>query len=167
MGGPIALIFPYTDAPESRTKYSDRFWGFYVQTLIVGTEPVKLKVGGQHFDRAQLESMPTSTYDGPVGWKVDWPADGVQVRGVRITDVLAAAHLTVPDGGRVIIKGKAWLDRNPKEPIAIDGADLEKCQPMLALRWGPTMSASRRASAARSRWRCRRNAPSATARAIG
>ena len=36
-GGPLHLIFPYSDRPEIANKYSARYWAFYVTHIIIGT----------------------------------------------------------------------------------------------------------------------------------
>ena len=135
-GGPIFLVHPHSESAESRAKYVDRFWSFYVTHVVVGTEEPRLKVGEQIFDRARLAALPRSTYDGPVAWKVEWPSGDVYVRGVKLADVLAAANVTLPAGGRVIVRGKAPLHRDPAKPITIAVDDLARCEPLLAMQWG-------------------------------
>ena len=136
-GGPIFLVHPHSESPASRAKYVDRFWSFYVTHLVVGTEAPRLVVGDQVFDRARLAALPATTYEGPVAWKVEWPSGDVRVRGVRVADVLAAANLALPPGGKVIVRGKAPLHRDPEKPITIAIADLARCRPLLAMQWGP------------------------------
>jgi hypothetical protein len=135
-GGPIFLVHPHSESPQSRAKYPDRFWSFYVTHLVIGTEAPRLKIGEKIFDAAQLATLPTKTYDGPVSWKVEWPSGTVHVRGVRVADVLAAAGVTLPTGGRILVRGKAPLHRDPEKPITIAIADLERCHPLLAMKWG-------------------------------
>ena len=43
-GGPLYLVFPYTDFPQLQQKYPDRFWAFYITDIVVGTEPIQLQV---------------------------------------------------------------------------------------------------------------------------
>src|SRR5205085_7545157 len=71
-GGPIFLIHPFTESPKTRELYPDRFWAFYVTHLVVGTEAPKLTIQGKPFDRAAIEAMPHSSFDGPHGFKVAW-----------------------------------------------------------------------------------------------
>jgi hypothetical protein len=136
-GGPIFLIHPFSESgPELREKYPDRFWAFYVTHVVVGTEAPRLDIAGRVLDRAALDQLPTSSLDGHVGWKVDWPADRVHLRGVALRDALAAAGVALPASGRVVIRGKAPIHDDPAKPIAVALADLERCKPLLALRWG-------------------------------
>jgi len=135
-GGPIFLVHPHSESPAAREKYPDRFWSFYVTHLVIGTEEPRLKVVDQIFDRARLAALPTKTYDGPVSWKVDWPSGTVHVRGVRVADVFAAAGVALPKGGRILVRGKAPLHRDPEKPITLAVDDLERCNPLLAMKWG-------------------------------
>ncbi len=135
-GGPIYLVFPHSEAPDSEALYPDRYWCFYVTHMIVGTEVARLRVGDQVLDGAALEALPQTGFDGPVGWKVHWPSAAVHVRGVRLVDALRAAGVEVPAGGRVIVRGKAVVHRDPGDPIALAAADLERCGFLLATHWG-------------------------------
>jgi hypothetical protein len=137
-GGPIFLIHPFSEAgPELRAKYPDRFWTFYVTHVVVGTEPPGLVIDGHVLDRAALDKLPTTSFDGTVGWKVDWPADVVHLRGVALVDAIAAAGVTLPARGRIVIRGKAPIHSDPDKPIAVEIEDLERCKPLLAMRSGP------------------------------
>lgn len=136
-GGPIFLVHPFTESgPELREKYPDRFWAFYVTHMVVGTEAPRLDIEGHALDRAALDKLPTTSLDGKVGWKVDWPSDAVHLRGIALVEALAAAGARLPARGRIVIRGKAPIHDDPDQPIAIDVADLEACTPMLAMRWG-------------------------------
>jgi hypothetical protein len=106
-GGPIFLVFPISESSELRWRYPDRFWSFYVTHLIVGTEAPRIVIGGTALDGAALAKLPAVTLDGRVGWKVEWPAAAVHLRGVRLADAIAAAGVTLPPKGRLIIRGKA------------------------------------------------------------
>jgi hypothetical protein len=55
---------------------------------------------------------------------------------VKVSDALAAAGVTVPGDGRVIVRGKASVHRDPKDPIVLPAADLERCGFLLATHWG-------------------------------
>lgn len=136
-GGPIFLVHPHSESPESRAKYPDRFWSFYVTDLVVGTEPARLKVGDTVFDAAKLAALPSNTYDGPVSWKVEWPSGTVHVRGVRVAEVLKAAGVALPAGAKIRVRGKAPLHHDPDKPILLATDDLARCNPLLALAWGP------------------------------
>jgi hypothetical protein len=135
-GGPIYLVFPHSEAPETEALYPDRYWSFYVTHMIVGTEAPRLAVGGKVLDAAALAALPVTSLEGPVGWKVHWPSSSVVVRGVKVTDALAAAGVTVPKGAKLVVRGKAAAHRDPADPIILAGDDLERCGFLLAMRWG-------------------------------
>jgi hypothetical protein len=136
-GGPIFLVHPHSESPASRERYPDRFWSFYVTHLVIGTEAPRLRVADQTFDGARLGAMTKHAYDGPVSWKVEWPSGSVHVRGVRVADVFKAAGIVLPKGGRIVVRGKAPLHRDPEKPITLAVDDLERCNPLLAMTWGP------------------------------
>lgn len=137
-GGPIYLVFPWSESPQAyRTRYGDRFWAFYVTAMVVGTEDATVQVGTRSFDRAALDALPPATLDVKPGWKVEWPSTTTHLRGVRLADVLTAAGVALPPGGHVIVRGKAPLHRDRRKPSGIDIADLARCPPLLALGYGP------------------------------
>jgi len=133
--GPIFLVFPYAEAPESRV-YEDRYWCFYVTHVIVGAEAPRLAIGDRVLDGAALARLPTTTSDGPVGWKGFWPSGDVRIRGVPLADALRAAMTVVPAGGRLIVRGKAAVHRDPAKPLAIAAEDIERCGFVIVDRWG-------------------------------
>lgn len=135
-GGPIYLIHPWSANPALVDAYPDRFWAFYVTHLIVGTEPARLTIGGKVFDAAALAAMPKDGFDGPVGFKVEWPSDMVHLGGVRLVDAIAAAKLALPPHGKLVIHGKAHVYDDPAQPIEIQIDDLPRCKPLLGLRVG-------------------------------
>jgi hypothetical protein len=134
-GGPLFLVHPHSESPETRTLYPDRYWSFYVTDIIVGTEPASLRVGDHVFDAAALDALPQTTWGGVVAYKSYWPSDAVQLRGVRLKDVLAAAKLDVPAAGGVVVRGKAAINHDPRDPRRIAAADLDRCEMLLATRW--------------------------------
>lgn len=135
-GGPIYLVHPHSQSEAARTRYPDRFWSFYVTHLVVGTEAPALLVHGKRFDRTALDQLPRATFDGPVGWKVEWPSEVVHLRGVAVTDVLAAAGVTLPKTGRIVVRGKAPIHRDRTQPVTLAISDLDRCKPLLALEHG-------------------------------
>jgi hypothetical protein len=135
-GGPIFLVHPHSEAPETVTLYPDRTWSFYVTDVIVGTEPAALRVGDRTLDAAALDALPQLHWEGVVKYKSYWPSDPVVLRGVRLRDALRAAGAAVPVGGAVIVRGKAAIQRDPKDPHRIAAADVERCEILLATRWG-------------------------------
>jgi len=135
-GGPIYLIHPWSEAPAMKEAYPDRFWAFYVTHLVVGTELPHLVIAGHELDGAALAAMPKSAFDGPIGFKVEWPSDAVHLGGVRLVDAIAAAHVALPPHGKIVVHGKAHVHDDPAQPIEFLVDDLERCKPLLGLRIG-------------------------------
>jgi len=135
-GGPIFLVHPWTEAPETKTTYVDRFWAFYVSHLVIGTEAPTLVVAGKRFEGDALAKLPPAQFDGLVGFKVEWPSDTVHLRGVTLVDALAAAGATLPPGGRLRITGKSPRHHDPAQPIEFLVTDLARCKPILAWQVG-------------------------------
>jgi len=135
-GGPLYLVFPQVQYPELRSKYDDQFWAFYVTDLIIGTEPVKLKVGGQYLDAAALEKLPQVTIETEVNYKIAWPTGKVKLQGVRLRDVLATARVKLPADSAVVVRGKSPIYRNGKNPISLPAAAVQNCNLLLVTRWG-------------------------------
>ncbi len=135
-GGPLSLVFPYTDYPQLEQKYPDRFWAFYVTNLIVGTEPVRLRVGETPLDAKTISKLPQVTIEEAVGYPIGWPIGKVKLTGVRVRDVLAAAGVTLPENGMVIVRGKAPVSRNALNPIRLAANEVRDCDILFATHWG-------------------------------
>ncbi|HEY4180441.1 MAG TPA: molybdopterin-dependent oxidoreductase [Kofleriaceae bacterium] len=140
-GGPIFLIYPFSDHPEIKDTYPDRFWAFYVTSLVVGTESPQIVVrapkGNFTLHAEDLDHVDHATMTTKVSWKVEWPSDEIHLRGVRLKALLDSIDVDIPDGSKLLIRGKSPLYNNPTKPILIDEADLDECTPLLAMQWGP------------------------------
>ncbi len=135
-GGPLSLVFPYTKYPQLQQKYPDRFWAFYVTNMIVGTEPIQLRVGKSQFNAKALDQLEQVTIEEAVGYPIGWPISKVKLQGVRVRDVLAAAGVTLPEVAAVVFRGKAPASRDAKNPISILAKDIRECDILLVTRWG-------------------------------
>ncbi len=135
-GGPLFLVFPSEKYPELKQKYPEGYWVFYVTHLIIGTEPVLLRVGGRSLDAAALDKLPQVTFEEGVGYSLGWPNGPVKLSGVRVRDVLSAADVKLPANGAVLVRGKALSDRDDAKPILLEAERVLKCDVMLATRWG-------------------------------
>ena len=148
-GGPIFLVHPHSESPETVSLYPDRYWSFYVTHVIVGTEPAHLDVAGRVLDAAALDALPQVTWTGVVKYKSYWPSDPVKQRGVRLRDALRAANVGVPAGGGVVVRGKPAIERDPKDPRRISAADLDRCDFLLATHWSAADGSGEQPIAAR------------------
>lgn len=135
-GGPLYLIFPQVQYPELAVKYHDQFWAFYVTDLIIGTEPVSLRVGGRELDAAALDRLPQITIETEVNYKIAWPTGKVKLQGVRLRDVLATAGVKLPADSAVVVRGKSPIYRDAKNPVSLPAAAAENCNLLLVTRWG-------------------------------
>jgi hypothetical protein len=134
-GGPLYLVFPYTQFPQLQDKYPDHFWAFYLTDMVVGTEPIRLQVGKRVFDAAALAKLPQVTIEENVGYRIGWPVGKVKLYGVRLGDALAAAGLTLAQDGAVIVQGKSPIYRNSANPVLLRASDVNQCDILLATHW--------------------------------
>lgn len=142
-GGPLYLVFPYSDYPELLDKYSDAFWAFYVTDMVVGNETVNIKVditpfdvGSKIFDRNALESLPQTTIEETVGYKFGWPVGKVKLTGVKLRDVINKANINLTSQTKVLIKGKSSLSSEPQEPVQLTIQEIANCNIILVTTWG-------------------------------
>lgn len=135
-GGPVAIVFPWSDHPAMQKTWEGRFWCWYVTDLVVDTEPALVRVGGKAFDAAALAALDQTTIVEEVGYKVNWPAHPIPLHGVRLDRLLSAAGVELADGARVIVKGKAPKDHDAKEPVAITAANVKAYDILLVTHWG-------------------------------
>jgi hypothetical protein len=135
-GGPLYLVFPYSQYPELKQKYDAGFWAFYVSHMIVGTEPVQLQVGKSQLNLADLDKLPQVTVSQPVGYRIGWPNGNVKLQGVRVRDVLALAGEKLPPQAEVVVRGKAAIYDDNNTPVRLAASDVRKCDTLLVTRWG-------------------------------
>lgn len=135
-GGPLYLVFPYSQYPQLQQQYPDRFWAFYLTDMVIGTEPIGLKVGKRRFNASDLDKLKPITLEETVGYRIGWPVGKVKLSGVRVRDVLNAAGISVPKGRAVIVRGKSPIYRQTTKPIRLEASDIDRCNIMLATHWG-------------------------------
>ncbi|MBD1836254.1 molybdopterin-dependent oxidoreductase [Cyanobacteria bacterium FACHB-472] len=135
-GGPIYLVIPHTQFPNLKKKYNELSWAFYVTHMIIGTEPVKLRVGTRELDLAALDKLPQVTILENVGYRMGWPSGEVKLHGVRVRDILAFAGIQLPANGEIVVRGKAPIYHDPSNPVRLAANDLRECDILVATRWG-------------------------------
>ncbi|MFM7406267.1 MAG: molybdopterin-dependent oxidoreductase [Cuspidothrix sp.] len=133
-GGPIYLIFPYTQYPKLRDKYNEGFWAFYVTHVIFGTEKGSLLVGNRPINLDDLDKLPQVTLNQNVGYRVWWPSNKVKLHGVRVKDVLALAGIKSEKS--IVVTGKPEIYRKTAEAIKLSPTDIQNCNIILATKWG-------------------------------
>ncbi|AFY49952.1 hypothetical protein Nos7524_4186 [Nostoc sp. PCC 7524] len=135
-GGPIYLVFPHTQYPHLKQQYPDSFWVFYVSHMVIGTEPVRLQVGNQELNLADLETLPQITITETVGYRSGWPSGKVKLHGVRIRDILNFAKVKLSTSEKVVVQGKRRIYQNNVNPVQLTSADILNCEILLATQWG-------------------------------
>ncbi|MBD2437695.1 molybdopterin-dependent oxidoreductase [Nostoc sp. FACHB-110] len=133
-GGPLYLVFPYTQYPQLEQKYDANNWAFYVSNIIVGTEAVKLQVNQHQVNLASLDKLPQVTLEQTVGYRISWPSGKVKLYGVRLRDIFSSLPEPLPAQGGVIIRGKAPFYEDA--PVRLSTQDLSECDILLVTRWG-------------------------------
>ena len=134
-GGPLYLVFPYSQYPQLQQLYPDRFWAFYLTDMVIGTEPIKLKVGKRILNASALNKLKPITLEESVGYRIGWPVGKVKLSGVRVRDALNAAGIKVSKGGAVIVRGKSPIYRQATKPIRLEESDIDRCNIILATHW--------------------------------
>ncbi|WP_414548651.1 molybdopterin-dependent oxidoreductase [Anabaena sp. CCY 0017] len=135
-GGPLYLVLPFTEYPELQQKYNEATWAYYVSHVVVGTEPVRLRVGKQQLDLAALDKLPQITLNEPVGYRFSWPSGEVKLHGVRLRDVLALAGENLPPNKEIMIRAKPPIYHDTANAVRLAVSEVLECDVILATRWG-------------------------------
>lgn len=135
-GGPLYLVFPYSQYPQLQQKYPDRFWAFYLTDMVIGTEPIGIKVGKRRLNASALNKLKPITLEETVGYRIGWPVGKVKLSGTRVRDALNAAGISIPQGKAVIVRGKSPIYRQTAKPIRLEASDIDRCNIILATHWG-------------------------------
>jgi hypothetical protein len=134
-GGPIYLIFPYTQYKNLKQKYDEGMWAFYVTDIIVGTEKALVRVGQREFNLTDLDKLPQVTMTQNVGYRVWWPSGKVKLQGVRVRDVLSSAGIKLTPKASVVVTGKPAIYHKTAEAINLTAKEIDNCDILLATRW--------------------------------
>lgn len=135
-GGPLITAFPLDDYPDLLERYTESYWVYYVTHLVVGTPRPTVRVGDQQLDADALGRLPTSEVRASVGYRVGWPSDAVRVVGPTLAEVLRAANLELPEGGRIRVLSLAPISRGPDRPTYVSAAEVESGEVLLGLAYG-------------------------------
>jgi hypothetical protein len=115
--GPLFLVFPIRDYPELARTYNWNFWSFYVNRMIVGTQPIDLVVDGKHLDLAALDALPATILEVAPKLRFVGPEGVVRLRGVAFSALTSRPDVAIRSKTRV------WHD-------------VGACNPVLVYRWG-------------------------------
>jgi hypothetical protein len=114
--GPLFLVFPIRDYPELAKTYNWNHWAFYVNRLVIGTEPVRLEIDSKVLDRAALDALPETILEVAPKLRFAGPEGIVRLRGVALD------ALTPRKDVAIRTKFRVWHD-------------VAACKPVLVHRW--------------------------------
>jgi hypothetical protein len=111
--GPLFLVFPIRDYPELAKTYNWNHWAFYVNRIVVGTEPIELHVDGKVLDKAALDALPPTTLEVAPKLRFVGPEGVVRLRGVALD------ALTPRKDVAVRTKFRVWHDVTDCKPVLV------------------------------------------------
>ncbi|TAE59370.1 MAG: molybdopterin-binding protein [Nostocales cyanobacterium] len=135
-GGPIYLVFPYSQYPNIKEKYNDGMWAFYVTHIVFGTETGKISINNTELNLSKLDELPQVTIREKAAYRGRWPSEQVELHGVRIKDVLPLAGINLQPQQSIFVKGKPIAYQKPIDEQILPFHIIEKCDVILATRWG-------------------------------
>ncbi len=134
-GGPVHLVF-LRDANTTQAEINTQRWTYYVTHVIVGTEPLRLKVEKNTLTRTDLEKLPTYEMTSLVGYKIGWTDEPVKLTGVNLRDILRSQNVVMPPQSFLRVRRKSMDDLDPQKSVRIPASLINDCDVMLAYRWG-------------------------------
>jgi hypothetical protein len=134
-GGPIHMGYFRPDQLD-KSEINKQRWVHYVTHLIVGTEPLRLKVGEKMLERADLEKLSTHKITALVGYKIGWKSETVDLVGIKIRDILRSQNVSIPPTSILKVRRKSMDDRDPQKSVKIPAKLIDECDVMLAYKWG-------------------------------
>jgi hypothetical protein len=135
-GGPLHLLCLNNDSISPQTLIEQR-WVYYTTHIIIGNEPLKLKIGPKILDRTALEKLPSHKITNTVSYKHGWKPDPVELIGVKLQDILQSKKIKLTPQSIIKIRRKSMDDRDPQKSVRIPASVLQSCDIILAHRWGP------------------------------
>jgi DMSO/TMAO reductase YedYZ molybdopterin-dependent catalytic subunit len=135
-GGPLHLVFDHDDTKQLDKAVRNE-WVYYVTHLIVGTEPLRLKVGkAKTLNRFDLEKLPRQSVTTFVGYKIGWSAEPVKLAGVKLKDVLNSVNIKLPAKALIKVHRKAMVPNDPQKTVILSADIINSCDVLLAYGWG-------------------------------
>jgi hypothetical protein len=135
-GGPLHFVYLNNDSISPQTLLEQN-WVYYATHIIIGNEPLKLKIGPKRLDRASIGKLPTHKITNTVGYKHGWKPDPVELIGVKLQDILRSQKIKLTPQSVIKIRRKSMDDRDPQKSVRIPASLLKTCDVILAHRWGP------------------------------
>ncbi len=133
-GGPVYLV--YANPANTPGITDNQAWAYYTTHIIVGTEPLRLKVGKKIFNRFDIEKLPATSITTLVGYKIGWRSTPVKLTGIKLKTLLQHQKITLPPPSTVKVRRKAMTPDEPQKFVEFSADLLNRCDVMLAYRWG-------------------------------
>jgi DMSO/TMAO reductase YedYZ molybdopterin-dependent catalytic subunit len=133
-GGPVYMT--YITRPHAPNISDNQAWAYYATHIIVGTEPLRLKVGNQTLNRFDIEKLPATSVTTLVGYKIGWSSTPVKLTGVKLKTLLKHQRLTIPPKSIVKVRRKAMTPNEPQKSVELSPDLINRCDVILAYRWG-------------------------------
>jgi DMSO/TMAO reductase YedYZ molybdopterin-dependent catalytic subunit len=134
-GGPIHLAY-FRDANSPQGEIDKQRWVHYVTHLIVGTEPLRLRVEKATLELADLEKLPTHKITTLVGYQIGWKYEPVDLIGVKLRDILRSQNVVMNNESVLRVRRKSMDDLDPQKSVKIPASLVNDCDVMLVYKWG-------------------------------
>jgi hypothetical protein len=135
-GGPLQLVYDSFPNRYLNPIYPSTYWAYYVTHIIVGNEPLRLRVGKRILNQEDLDRLPQNIIKTKVGYRLLWSSESVRLRGVSIRDLLKESNFNVPKQGSIVLRGKALIHRDPSKPVLLPLEVINNCDVILATHFG-------------------------------
>jgi DMSO/TMAO reductase YedYZ molybdopterin-dependent catalytic subunit len=133
-GGPVYMV--YATAPHAPNITDNQAWAYYATHVIVGTEPLRLKVANKTLNRFDIEKLPATSVTTLVGYKIGWNSTPIKLTGVSLKTLLKNQRLTIPPKSIVKVRRKAMTPNEPQKSVELSPDLINRCDVILAYRWG-------------------------------
>jgi DMSO/TMAO reductase YedYZ molybdopterin-dependent catalytic subunit len=133
-GGPVYMV--YAIPPNAPTQNDNQAWAYYTTHIIVGTEPLRLKVGQRNLTRFDIEKLPTTSIRTLVGYKIGWDSTATKLTGVKLTTLFEQLKMRIPAKAIVRIRRKAMTNDDAQKYVELSSDLMKRCDVLLAYRWG-------------------------------
>jgi DMSO/TMAO reductase YedYZ molybdopterin-dependent catalytic subunit len=133
-GGPLYMV--YANPLNTPGITDNQAWAYYTTHIIVGTEPLRLKINHQTLNRFDIEKLPATTITTLVGYKIGWSSTPVKLTGVKLKTLLKNQRIAIPPKSIIKIRRKAMTPDEPQKFVELSADLLNRCDVILSYRWG-------------------------------
>ncbi len=133
-GGPVYLV--YANPVNTPSITDNQAWAYYTTHIIIGTEPLRLKVGTKILNRFDIEKLPATSITTLVGYKIGWRSTPVKLTGIKLKTLLQHQKIALPPQSIVKVRRKAMTPDEPQKIVEFSTDLINRCDVILAYRWG-------------------------------